>query len=111
MAEQVSSIGLSEAVSAGDIPSTGITSSTLLHFNDASNLIVQLQPYLGADVHFVFGDRLFAAKITDPAYALPGGAIEQALIVFSVNDPPFTTVARYDRNGASATWHWPFEGA
>ena len=66
-------------------------------------------PRIGRVVHFVNGDRHVPAIVTDPAFtpATPEAWEQQALTVFPVNEPPFTTVAAYDADGAPATWHWP----
>lgn len=65
-------------------------------------------PSVGRIVHFVYGDRHVPAIITDAAYSLGDGAPDvQALTVFPVGEPPFTTVATIDTSCAPATWHWP----
>jgi hypothetical protein len=61
-------------------------------------------PSIGRVVHFVYGDRHYAALITDPGEHADA---MQCLTVFPPKDAPFTTVAGYDPNGAPATWHWP----
>lgn len=33
--------------------------------------------------------------------------VQQALTVFPVGQPPFTTIAAYDDEATPATWHWP----
>lgn len=66
-------------------------------------------PSEGRIVHFVYGDRHYAAIITDP-YHYPPGQYEsdgQALTVFPPGDAPFSTIAVFDAAGAPATWHWP----
>lgn len=72
----------------------------------------QQQPSIGRMVHFVYGDKHVPAIITDPDFAVPEGAgelIAQALTVFPVGEPPFTTVATQDTTEApiGGTWHWP----
>ena len=62
----------------------------------------QQQPSVGRVVHFVNGDQHVPAIITDPANGLT-----VHLTVFPVGEPPFTTLAGYDPNSATATWHWP----
>lgn len=62
----------------------------------------QQVPSIGRVVHFVYGDQHLAAIITDPANGLT-----VHLTVFPVGEPSFTTLAGYDPEGASATWHWP----
>jgi hypothetical protein len=48
--------------------------------------------------------------ITDPAFVpADGQPAEQALTVFPVGEPPFTTVAHEDPEHHAATWHWPEE--
>jgi hypothetical protein len=67
-------------------------------------------PSVGRMVHFVNGEQHVPAIITDPEYVasvVDGAPPEQALTVFPVGEPPFTTVAPLDADGASATWHWP----
>jgi hypothetical protein len=70
-------------------------------------------PSIGRIVHFVYGDREVPAIITDPVFHRfdadhpRGEGTEQALTVFPVNAPPFTTAAPFDDSGAAATWHWP----
>jgi len=64
---------------------------------------------VGILVHFMYGDQHYAALITDPAFVTPdeGAPAVQALTVFPVGAPPFTTVATFDPDAAPATWHWP----
>jgi hypothetical protein len=69
-------------------------------------------PSIGRVVHFVYGDQHVPALITDPEYriiepAIDDPPIQQALTVFPVGAPPFTTTAIYNQGGAPATWHWP----
>lgn len=69
-------------------------------------------PSVGRVVHFVNGTQHIPAIITQVNYAvdLPEagtGWFGQALTVFPPMEAPFTTVAAYDPDGASATWHWP----
>lgn len=68
-------------------------------------------PSVGRMVHFVHGEAHVPAVITDPTFLVqekgkPDWA-GQALTVFPVGEPPFTTVAAHDAGGAPATWHWP----
>lgn len=73
----------------------------------------QQVPSVGRVVHFVNGTAHVPAIITDPEYPVYDPETEQhvtmqALTVFPVNSPPFTTVATYDMiTFRSATWHWP----
>jgi hypothetical protein len=70
----------------------------------------QQVPSVGRVVHFVYGEQHVPAIITDPAFRVQTDsydAIEQALTVFPVGEPPFTTQAIQDERGATATWHWP----
>ena len=66
-------------------------------------------PSVGRVVHFVFGDRHVPAIITDPAFDVEGQPTGQALTVFPIGEPPFTTVAHQDASDApeGGTWHWP----
>jgi len=70
-------------------------------------------PSIGRVVHFVYGDKHVPAIITEPEVKTPdpvGGAdmMWEALTVFPVGEPPFTTLAACDPTGkTSATWHWP----
>ena len=66
-------------------------------------------PSVGILVHFMYGDQHLAAFVTDPAFVTPdeGTTASQALTVFPVGAPPFTTVATFDPDAAPATWHWP----
>ena len=69
-------------------------------------------PSVGHIVHFVYGDKHVPAIITDSAFVVHDGAstvTTQALTVFPVNEPPFTTVALHDATEApiGGTWHWP----
>jgi hypothetical protein len=70
----------------------------------------QQVPAIGRVVHFVYGSRHIPAIITDPAFEVAGyptDKIKQALTVFPVGEPPFTTIANYDEHCISSTWHWP----
>lgn len=70
----------------------------------------QQVPSVGRVVHFVYGGQHVPAIITDPAFVVPEGATEfvgQAMTVFPVNAPPFTTVAAYDEAATGGSWHWP----
>jgi len=64
-------------------------------------------PSVGRVVHFMYGDRHLPAIITDPAFIAPDESVLQALTVFLVGAPPFTTYATLDPSAAPATWHWP----
>jgi len=65
-------------------------------------------PSIGRMVHFVYGARHVPAIITDPAFSLGADAPDaQALTVFPVNAPYFTTVATLDSSCEPGTWHWP----
>lgn len=69
-------------------------------------------PSVGRVVHFVNGGKHVPAIITDPAFVVPEGVGEltgQALTVFPVGEPPFTTVALHDATATplGGTWHWP----
>lgn len=70
-------------------------------------------PSVGRVVHFVNGDKHVPAIITEPEVKTPDpvGGVDmawEALTVFPVGEPPFTTLAAYDPTGTtSATWHWP----
>lgn len=65
-----------------------------------------MEPTIGRIVHFVYGGQHLPAIITDPAFD-NGDGPAQAMTVFMVSEPPFTTVATEDPNGANGTWHWP----
>lgn len=66
------------------------------------------QIHIGARVHFMYGNTHVPAIITDPAWSLGDGAPDvQALTVFPVGEPPFTTVATIGNHAEPATWHWP----
>ena len=68
-------------------------------------------PSVGRVVHFVHGERHVPAIVTDPVFLVQEKGKPdwegQALTVFPVGEPPFTTVATHDPAGAPATWHWP----
>lgn len=70
-----------------------------------------LPPMIWGRVHFVYGGKHIPAIICDPHYS-PGPDMPnmQALVIFPINNPPFTTVATCDPEGADATWHWPEPG-
>lgn len=74
----------------------------------ATSLSITLNPTpeIGSSVHFVNGNHHVPAVITAPAYPF-GDGTGQALTVFPVGEPPFTTVASQDAAAAPATWHWP----
>jgi hypothetical protein len=73
--------------------------------------MAEQSPSVGRVVHFVHGEAHVPAIITDPAFVVKEKGKPdhetQALTVFPVGEPPFTTVATYDPDGAAATWHWP----
>jgi hypothetical protein len=69
-------------------------------------------PSVGRVVHFVYGDTHVPAIVTEPEVRTPdpiGGVdmVWEALTVFPVGEPPFTTVAAFDPGCSPATWHWP----
>ncbi len=72
-------------------------------------------PSVGRVVHFVHGDRHYAAIITavdsreiehqqDGSHVMRTG---QTLFVMPPMDAPFSTVAEYNDDATPATWHWP----
>jgi hypothetical protein len=68
-------------------------------------------PSIGRVVHYVYGNKHYAAIITDPAFEIehPGGDIGLtcALTVFPPCDTPFTTTADHDANFSAGSFHWP----
>lgn len=69
-------------------------------------------PSIGRMVHFVHGDLHVPAIIVEPAYHLiePGpdeAPIQDALTVFTRNHGTFSTLATFDPEAKSGTWHWP----
>lgn len=68
-------------------------------------------PSVGRVVHFVNGDKHVPAFITDPEFTIMNDGepwlVAQALTVFPVNEPPFTTIAALDETAKAGTWHWP----
>jgi len=69
------------------------------------------QPSVGKIVHFVHGGQHVPAIITDPSFVvretLQPDWEGQALTVFPVGEPPFTTIACQSDDNVEATWHWP----
>ncbi len=73
-------------------------------------------PSVGRVVHFVYGGTHLPAIITDPDFLVHEDEQPdwrgQAMTVFLVNAPPFTTVATHQNEiepgtWLNGTWHWP----
>lgn len=74
--------------------------------------MAEQQPSIGRVVHFVYGETHVPAIIIDPEYHLIEPAahetpIQVGLVVFTLNNAPFTTTAVFDPAGKPGTWHWP----
>jgi hypothetical protein len=73
---------------------------------DVDTVADETEPHVGSFVHFVYGDQHLNAFVIEPSH--PSGGDE--LMVFRPNDSPFTTVAIYDPDASTTTWHWPEQG-
>lgn len=74
--------------------------------------MAEQQPSVGRQVHYVYGDKHYAATITDPAFTVYNveatPVVKTALsVLIPMEALPMVTVADYDPTGAPGTWHWP----
>lgn len=61
-------------------------------------------PSIGRVVHYVKGDKHFAAIITDPDWH---GGGEQSLTILPPQSEPFWEISSYSEQPKNGTWHWP----